>query len=290
MGLHVFKRPYSEEEDAEFAVPSVPQRRRGFKLLPILLFAVAALIYYYSNQEVVPLTGRKHLVGMSEATELQLGLQSYAQVLNQSDVVLSGAEVDLIRSVGSKIAAASENEKYDWEFNLINSPEVNAFCLPGGKVAVYSGMLSVAQSRDGLAVVLGHEVAHAIARHGAERAAHQQIAQFGQIAMGMAVGEMEPEQQRALMGAFGLGAQFGVMLPFSRKHESEADYMGLIFMARACYNPEEAPRFWERMAESAQAGAPREFMSTHPSHETRVAQLKQWMPEALAVRAKYCQR
>ncbi|MBX7137214.1 MAG: M48 family metallopeptidase [Oligoflexia bacterium] len=262
--------------------------RRGFKLFPIILFALFALFYYFSHQEEVPLTGRRQLVGIDPQTEMALGLQSYEQVLMQSQVVQAGPQVDLVRSVGERIARATENESFDWQFAVIDSEQVNAFCLPGGKVAVYTGILPVAHDAAGLAVVLGHEIAHAIARHGAERMAHEQLAQYGQLALGMAVNEMDPERRRAVMGAFGLGAQFGILLPFSRKHESEADYMGLIYMARACFDPEEAPRFWERMEKASAAGQPLQFMSTHPSHETRVEQLRSWMPAALAEKAKYC--
>lgn len=266
------------------------QRRRGFKIFPLLLFAILGLVYYFGNQETVPITGRNHVVGMSPAQELALGVQSYRQVLMQSSVVRGGTEVQMIRDVGKKLAAVSDaGEDYQWEFNLIDSPEVNAFCLPGGKVAVYSGIIPIAKSQDGLAVVMGHEIAHAIARHGAERTAHSQLAQMGQIALGAAVNDMDENARRTVMGAFGLGAQFGVILPFSRHHESEADEIGLILMARACFKPEEAPSFWERMRDSHQGGQPPEFMSTHPSDERRVEHIRELLPKAMEERAKYCQ-
>lgn len=265
--------------------------RMRLKVIPLLLFAAFSLFYYFSNQGTVPLTGRKQVVGISPHEELLLGLQSYQTILHQSDTISDGPQLNLIRSIGRRLAAVSEAEGFEWEFNLLNSPEVNAFCLPGGKVAVYSGILPIAQNPDGLAVIMGHEISHAIARHGAERMAHEQLAQIGQLALGAAVSEMDNTQQRAVLGAFGIGAQFGVLLPFSRSHESEADYMGLLFMSRACFNPEEAPRFWERMMRAQSSkGAPPEFLSTHPSDQRRIEQLREWMPQALAEREKYCSK
>ena len=172
----------------------------------------------------------------------------------------------------------SGQENLEWEFNVIDSQEINAFCLPGGKVGVYSGIIPVAKTADGLAVVMGHEIAHAIARHGAERMGQEQMAKLLQVGLGMATNEMDENVRRGVMGAFGIGTQYGVLLPFSRKHESEADHIGLIFMARACFNPEEAPVFWERMERAAErAGTPPEFMSTHPSSDRRIEQLKEWI-------------
>src|SRR5690606_26436710 len=166
-----------------------------------------------------------------------------------------------------------------WEYSVIRSDQANAFALPGGKVAIYTGILPVAENADGLAVIMGHEVAHAIARHGAERMAQQQLLQWGQLAVGMAAGELDAGTQRMIMGAFGLGAQYGAILPFSRKHESEADYIGLLYVARACFDPREAPKLWQRMAKAASgSGQPAEFMSTHPSPDTRIRQFEEWMP------------
>ncbi|MBM3768574.1 MAG: M48 family metallopeptidase, partial [Acidobacteria bacterium] len=173
-------------------------------------------------------------------------------------------------------------------YKLIDSPQVNAFCLPGGKVAVYSGIMPVAKNVNGLAVIMGHEIAHAIARHGAERMAQQKLMQIGQMAVGVSVSDMDINQQRAIMGALGLGAQFGIMLPFSRDHESEADYMGLIYVARACFDPTEAPKLWERMGQASGGRGTAEFMSTHPSHATRIKQFQEWMPEALQIRKEKC--
>jgi len=264
--------------------------RRGgaFRLLPIVLFGLYLAYYYFSNQEEVPLTGRSQLVDISRDQEKALGLQSYQQILSDSQVVRSGQTVDLVREIGHRLAKVVDNDPgFEWEFNVIDSEQANAFALPGGKVAVYTGILPVVENVDGLSAVMGHEIAHAVARHGAERMAHQKLVQYGSMAASMALGSMDVGTQRMVMGAMGIGAQYGVLLPFSRKHESEADYMGLIYLARACFDPREAPKIWERMAELSK-GQPQEFASTHPSHETRINKLNAWMPEALAIKQQHC--
>lgn len=259
------------------------------RLLPIIGFAIYFAYYYLSNQQEVPLTGRSQLVDLSQEQEMALGLRSYQEILGQSNVVRSGREVDVVREIGRRIArAASDMDPgFQWEFNLIQSNQANAFALPGGKVAIYTGILPIAENVDGLAVIMGHEVAHALARHGAERMARQKLVQMGSMAASMAIGDMDISTQRAVMGALGVGAQYGVLLPFSRKHESEADYIGLILAARACFDPTEAPALWERMGANSK-GAPSEFSSTHPAPETRSRQFNEWMPEALQVRAQNC--
>ncbi len=263
--------------------------RGGFRWWPIVLFGIFLAYYYFSNQQEVPLTGRTQLVDISREQEMALGLQSYNQILSQSRVVSRGEAVDVVRGIGLRIAkaAADVDPGFQWDFNVIDSEQANAFALPGGKVAVYTGILPVAQNADGLAAVMGHEIAHAIARHGAERMAYQKLVQFGTMAASVALGGMDINTQRAVMGALGVGSQYGVLLPFSRKHETEADYMGLIFLARACFDPTEAPRLWQRMGKLSK-GAPEEFMSTHPSHETRIRQFQEWMPMALKIRESYC--
>lgn len=262
----------------------------ALRWVPVVLFGLYFAYYYFSNQEQVPLTGRTQLVDMSREQEVALGLQSYRQILSQSRVVMEGEEVEIVRAIGWKLAEAAGDldPGFDWEFNVIASDQINAFALPGGKVGVYTGILPVAENVDGLAAIMGHEIAHAIARHGAERMAHQKLAQLGTMAAGVALGDMSYETQRIVLGALGAGAQFGVLMPFSRKHESEADYMGLIFLARACFDPSEAPKLWERMGEAGRGRAPPEFMSTHPSHETRIQQFGEWMPEALRIREQTC--
>ncbi len=276
--------PYAGQRGSPFG----GVRRRGrLRLWPILLFAGFLAWYWLSHREEVPLTGRTQLVDLTREQEMALGLQSYQEILAKSRVVHSGAELEVVRAIGRRLAAvaAAEDPGFEWEFNLIDAPQANAFALPGGKTAVFTGLLPVARSDDGLAVVMGHEIAHAIARHGAERIAHQKLARYGTLAVGVAVGEMDLQTQRMLMGALGVGTQFGVLLPFSRRHESEADWIGLLYLARACFDPREAPRLWERMGQAGTGRAPAELLSTHPSHETRVRQLEEWMPKALEIRA-----
>lgn len=274
-----------------FSSPVTGGRRRGggIRILPLIIFAIYGVYYYLGNQEVVPLTGRTQLVDMSRDQEMALGLQSYREILSRERVVRSGEVVDTVEDIGRRLAAAAREHDpgFEWEFTVIDSEQPNAFALPGGKVAVYTGLMPVAENIDGMAVVMGHEIAHAIARHGAERMAHQKLVQLGTMAAGMALSDMDAATQQTVMGALGVGAQYGVLLPFSRDHESEADYMGLIYLARACYDPTEAPRLWQRMGQAAK-GAPMEFMSTHPSSETRIRQFEQWMPEALEIRQQHC--
>lgn len=266
------------------------RRGGGFRLLPMVLFALYGLYYYFSNQEEVPLTGRSQVVDMSREQEAALGLQSYQQILSREQVIPAGQQVDALREIGRRIerAAADVDPGFDWEYNLINSDQANAFALPGGKVAFYTGILPIAQNVDGIAVIMGHEVAHAIARHGAERMAYQKLTQLGTLAAGMSVSGMDQTQQQAVMAALGAGTKFGVLLPFSRSHESEADYMGLIFLARACFDPREAPKLWQRMQSNSGGAAPSEIMSTHPSSATRIRQFEEWMPEALDIYHKNC--
>lgn len=266
-----------------------PNQRRGkFRIWPLIIFGLIFVYYQISYTKTVPMTGRSQLVDISMEQERALGLSSYKEMLGQVSVVPGGPEVERIRSIGKRIAAVTDSEGYDWEFNLIRSNDANAFALPGGKVAVYTGILPVAQNDDGLAAVMGHEIAHAIARHGAERMTQNKLAQMGSLAVGMSVGDMDIQTRRMVMAAFGLGTQYGLMFPFSRKHESEADYMGLMFLARACFDPTEAPKLWERMEQVSQGKRPPEFLSTHPSPATRIQQFEQWMPEALKVRQEHC--
>lgn len=262
-----------------------------FRLLPVILFAIYGLYYYFSNQEEVAITGRSQIVDMSREQEATLGLQSYRQILSREQVIGSGEQVNTIRMIGDRIAqaAAADDPGFNWEYNLVQSDQANAFALPGGKVAVYTGILPVAQNVDGLAVIMGHEIAHAIARHGAERMAYQKLTQLGTMAAGMSVSGMDRGQQQMVMAALGAGAKFGLLLPFSRDHESEADYIGLIYLARACFDPLEAPKLWERMGQQG-GQAPPEFMSTHPNSSTRVRQFEQWMPEALEIYAQNCRQ
>lgn len=277
----------------------ISRRRGGFRWQIMLLFAIGAGVYYFANQETVPVTGRKQLRTMTVDQEMQLGLQSYRQILNDNrqNLVTSGEAYNVIQKIGKDIAEAAgepmgnSNKPLDpgfqWAFNLIRSNQANAFALPGGYTAVYSGLLPIAENEDGLAVVMGHEVAHALAHHGAERMAQQNMQRIVGAGVSISAGGMDAGAQRTVMGVFGGISQYGYALPFSRKHESEADYIGLLLMAKACYDPREAPKLWERMG--AQAGAtPPEFQSTHPSPQTRVNDFKRWMPEAIAVYNESC--
>jgi predicted Zn-dependent protease len=256
-------------------------------MISVLLLAAALL----AACATVPITGRKQLSLIPDDQMNAMSFSQYDQVMAESQLSADVEATAMIKRVGGKIQGAVEQYfadngmskhlvGYAWEFNLIESDQVNAWCMPGGKVAFYTGILPICQDNTGVAVVMGHEIAHAIAEHGGERMSHELALQMGGMALSEAI-KTEPEETKALyMTAFGVGAQYGAMLPFSRKHESEADHMGLIFMALAGYDPREAPKFWERMSAGG-GGAPPEFMSTHPSDETRIRELNERMPEAL---------
>ena len=225
----------------------------------------------------VPYTHRSQLILVSSSEEAQLGAQAFAGVLKESNVDSSPAVNAPVLEVGRRIAGVADRPDFRWQFVVIDDTRtVNAFCLPGGKVAVYTGILPVVQDTNGLAVVLGHEIAHAVARHGAERMSQQEVVS----AVGTAIGIAGGQNAGLLLAAYGAGAQLGVLLPYSRAHESEADHIGLILMAKAGYDPRGALEFWRRM-ESRGGKQPPEFLSTHPGHGTRETQLAQWMPEAL---------
>jgi predicted Zn-dependent protease len=264
-----------------------------FRLAPIAIALIAALFLVIKGYQKGPFD-RSQIVAMNPQQEAQLGVQAFRQVLteNQAAVVKSGPTVDAVERIGRNLAAAAESEpvlerlklkpqQFKWEFRVLRSNQVNAFCLPGGKVVVYTGILPVAETESGLATVMGHEIGHALAHHGAERMAQQELVQLGQQAVAQSIGDMDPEQQRQIMGVLGAGSQYGVLLPFSRKHESEADHIGLLLMAGAGYDPREAVEFWKRMDEKGGGGRRPEFSSTHPSHEHRSADLKGWLKEAI---------
>lgn len=240
----------------------------------------------------VPLTGRRQMKLLPESELVAMSLTSYSSFLDSSQVVKSGANKNMVTNAGIRISQAveaylsttsdsTEIKNYQWEFNLVDDPTVNAWCMPGGKVVFYSGILPICQTETGVAVVMGHEIAHAIARHGNERMSHGLVQQLGGVALSVAVMDKPEETQQLFQVAYGVGTQVGVMLPFSRKHESEADHMGLMFMAMAGYNPEEAPLFWERMNALSSGARPPEFLSTHPNPAKRSANLTHDMPEAL---------
>jgi predicted Zn-dependent protease len=256
----------------------------------IASFLIAALVISCSS---VPLTGRRQLNLIPGSTMLSMSSQQYGDFLKSNKVVRTDdKQTKMVQKVGKKIQGAVEQyfseqnmsdrlNGYNWEFNLVESKEVNAWCMPGGKVVVYSGILPVTKTENGLAVVMGHEIAHAVAEHGSERMSQGLIAQFGGVALTEILKE-KPEQTKQLwMTVFGLGAQYGALLPFSRVQESEADHLGLIFMAMAGYDPNGSVEFWQRMAEQKGGQAPPEFMSTHPSDETRIEDIKGELPEAM---------
>ena len=281
------------------------RRRGGFRWWVLILFALYAGYYYISNRQDAAFTGRQQLIDSSVEQEAALGLQAYEEILSQSDVVTQGELPEQVRDIARRLVAVApkveadlaqargttpvtEWDAFDWDVAVIESDQANAFCLPGGKMAVYTGIIPVAQNMDALAAVMGHEIAHALLRHGAERMAQQKLAQIGSIAAGVAVGDMDPQQQRMVMAALGAGVQFGVILPYARDHESEADEVGLMLAAAACFNPQEAIGLWERMGQQGGGQKPPEFMSTHPSGTTRIQHLQELMPKAMEFRARYC--
>lgn len=259
-------------------------QRRHFTIIPIVIaLAVMAFQYCGSEKVINPVTGKKARVGLSHEQEESLGLQSFQEVLSQSDVVQSGPEHDLVAKVAERLARATGDDAKDfkWEVSVVRSEQQNAFCLPGGKIVVYTGILPAAKTEAGLATVMGHEMAHAIARHGSQRLLSSKLTQTLMAGASFSMSQMDPGERQGVMAALGAGAQYGILLPFSRDHESEADQMGLIYMARAGYDPRESISFWERMSES-NGRQPPEFASTHPSSGTRIEQLKSLMPKAMA--------
>jgi len=227
-----------------------------------------------------PYTHRSQLILVSPQEETKLGAQAYQEVLAKSRVDGRAVVVGPVEEIGRRIAAVANQPQYKWQFTVIDDPKTeNAFCLPGGKVAVYTGIFPVARDSNGLAVVMGHEIAHALARHGAERMSQGLAAQAGGSLLGAVLGT--GPGTNAILAAYGLGAQVGVLLPYGRTQESEADHIGLLLMARAGYDPRGALAFWKRMEEAAKGRQPPEFLSTHPSHGTREQQIAAWMSEAL---------
>ena len=224
-----------------------------------------------------------------------MGGQAYSQVKNDPKVKVSQdpREVEPVKRVAARIVEAAKRSKYadmakqfQWEVIVIKDDKtMNAFALPGGKIAVYTGIFPVAKTEAGLAAVLGHEVVHALARHGGERMSEGELTNAALQVVGAAIGAggTSPMLSQAAMAALGAGAQVGVLLPFSRAHESEADYIGILLAADAGYDPRESVHLWERMAQMSRGGGPAEFLSTHPGHETRIEQLKKWMPEAMGI-------
>ncbi len=265
-----------------------------YRLLSGLLYPVILLsaLLLFIGCATVPLTERQSLNLLPHSQMLTLSLDQYGQVLGQSKLSRDNRKVSMVRRVGRRIARAAEKffrlngmedhiNDYKWEFNLIEDNKmVNAWCMPGGKVAVYTGILPYTRNETGLAVVMGHEVAHAIARHGNERMSQTLLVNMGGMALSVALAEKPALTRQLSMAAFGLGANVGILLPYSRTHESEADRIGLTLMSMAGYDPREAVPFWQRMNKKAGARPP-EFLSTHPAPETRIGDIRTYISEAM---------
>lgn len=259
-----------------------------------LFCSLCILISMAMGCETVPYTDRSQLVVIPQSQSLEMGEQAFQQILSDPKVQQSQSpeEQEAVKRVAEKIIQAAKESKFaedaktfKWEVTVIKDDQTkNAFALPGGKIAVYTGIFPVAKNDAGLAAILGHEVVHALARHGSERMSQEVLAQTGlsAAAVGLGVSGAGPVVGQATMAALGLGAKVGVLLPYSRTHESEADSIGILLAAKAGYDPQEAVRVWQRMQEGSE-GAPSEFLSTHPSHETRIQRLQEEMPEALKI-------
>lgn len=281
-------------------------RRRGGGINPrfviLLLFAGYAAYYWFSNRTEDPYTGEKVLIDSSISIdeEKAMGLQAYEDILSKERPVDPNSQVARqVREIAKRLVAkvpeveaalAAENgqqpnrawQSFEWDVNVIQSDQANAFCLPGGKMAVYTGLLPVAQNADAVAVVMGHEIAHALLRHGAQRMSQQKLGQLGQMAGAMS--GMDPQTQQMMQAAMG----YGYLLPYARKHETEADAVGLMLAAAACFDPEASVPLWERMSQASGGQAPPEFSSTHPNPGTRIQNLQALMPKAMQYRQKFC--
>ena len=257
-----------------------------------LIFSAVVMLLIASCAQVA-ITGRKQFNLVPNSIMNSMSFQSYGQFLSENKLSTDVSQSRMVKEVGRRIQGAVERycvendlahrlEGYAWEFNLVQDPAVNAWCMPGGKVVVYTGLLPIAQDEAGLAVVMGHEIAHAVARHGAERMTQGLIVELGGMALSKALVNKPAETQNLFMRSYGAGTQYGVLLPFSRVHEKEADHLGLIFMAMAGYNPAEAVDFWQRMADAKKdQPQPPELLSTHPADATRIRNIKNLIPEAM---------
>ena len=257
----------------------------------VRMFFLGALALVLLSCQTVPITGRHQLSLIPAGQVLSMSAGNYRDFLAKNQVIRGTADAEMVQRAGKRIQQAVERyfaehnlsgqlKGYQWEFNLVDSKEVNAWCMPGGKVVVYTGILPITKTEAGLATVMGHEIAHAIAEHGNERMSQELLAQLGGMGLQLAMEKKPKETQDLWMTVYGVGAQLGALLPYSRLHETEADDLGLIFMAIAGYDPAEAISFWERMAAGKQGQAPPEFMSTHPSDQTRINNLRSKLPNA----------
>lgn len=260
------------------------------------LVLTLAIFFSITACKVNPFTGKKVLNFFGNKTLFPTAFAQYDQFLSENNVVENTAEAKMIANVGQRIASAAERwlnangyegylNDYQWEYNLVNDENVNAWAMPGGKIVFYTGILPITQTETGVAVVMGHEVAHALADHGAQRMSAGTLQQIGAVAGNIAI---QDEQKRNMFNqAYGIGSQLGIMLPFSRSHETEADRIGIQIMAIAGYDPSEAAELWKRMKAKSGGQAPPEFMSTHPSNDTRIANLTEWAPLAKEEALKY---
>lgn len=264
----------------------------------ILVFSLFSTLILTMGCATNPLTGKSTLALVDNSSIFPSAFQQYDAFLKENKVISGTADAKRVETVGIKIKQAAEKwlnaigkpeylKDYQWEYKLVDDPAVNAWCMPGGKIVVYTGILPVTKDEAGLATVMGHEVAHALLNHGQQRMSAGMLQQAGAVGLGVATGNKSEETQAIAMTAYGAGSQMFGMLPFSRSHESEADKIGLILMAIAGYNPEASVPFWKRMGEASGGQEPAEFMSTHPSHNTRVSNLTKWIPEAKVEAAKY---
>ncbi|GHC63926.1 M48 family metallopeptidase [Ulvibacter litoralis] len=257
-----------------------------------ILLASIVLVACTTN----PFTGKQTLALVPNSQILPMAFQEYDQFLTENKVVTGTADANMIKNVGQKISAAAERyltangyagylTDYEWEYNLVDDPAVNAWCMPGGKIVFYTGILPITQGEAGVAAVMGHEVAHALANHGQQRMSAGQLQQIGAVAGNVALSN-DPKNQSIFNQAYGIGSQLGVMLPFSRSHETEADRIGLTLMAIAGYDPIVGAQLWERMSQAG-GEAPPEILSTHPSNQTRIVNITEWAPEAKAEARKF---
>jgi predicted Zn-dependent protease len=261
----------------------------------VIGFAIVALVFACAKN---PFTGKNTLALVSNSDILPSAFQQYNQFLSENKVISGTTDAKRVENIGIKIKIAAEKwltangqadylKDYKWEYKLVDSKDVNAWCMPGGKIVFYTGILPICKDDTGIATVMGHEVSHALANHGQQRMSAGLLQQIGGAGVAVATGNKDPKTQQLAMTAYGAVTQFGGMLPFSRSHESEADMIGLTLMAIAGYNPDEAVLFWGRMSANSGGNAPPEFMSTHPSDATRIANLKKLIPKAKAEAAKF---
>jgi predicted Zn-dependent protease len=259
---------------------------------PRKFWIVLLLLGVLASCSTVPVTGRRQLNMVSDPAILSMSFQQYNDFLKTHKLSTDAEHTEKVRQVGRRIQKGvesyfagigmrSELDGYKWEFNLVEGEEINAFCMPGGKVVVFTGLLPFTRDDAGLAVVMGHEIAHAVAKHGNERMSQALAMQMGGVALGVAMSGESDQNRELWMMVYGMGASLGYMLPFSRLHEREADQLGLIFMALAGYDPHAAIDFWQRMSGNKGGKKPPEFLSTHPSDQTRIEAIKKFMPEAM---------